>query len=520
MKSLDCLLINPPYVFPNGFYSGQRALDPPLGLMALAGYVRSAGQTVRILDCNVEFSDTEKELEAYLSENLKAVGLSPRVVGLTTTTPTIYAAFRIARTVKRLFPDALVVFGGAHAAYVPDESLSKAFVDVVCIGEGEDTLLEILESVPLEQIRGIAYKLHGSDGAIELRRNTSRERIRALDSLPLPAYDLLNMGVYRPIIGNFKRLPAMMMISSRGCPWSCNFCRRPVGKMWTYRSAESLYGEMKMLSERYGIRDITFMDDVFTVNRQRVFDLCRLLVENPLDVKWKCFARVDIVSPELLVAMKGAGCWGIMFGVENFDQTILNEVNKEVELNQIFDAIHWSKVAGLDIRLCMMVGNMADTKAGLDRNIALLKKLEPDTLSVAILTPFPGHDIYNELLPTGRITTFDWDLYFGSTPIVRIDHMTQEEVYSYFRKMTFDFYFRPSYILRRLLKMRNLKELKYYAIGFFGLFGFYLEQMKRQFVTREIKPQNSACDDLEIKNVRPETVIRLTSEPSLQTLNT
>jgi len=519
MEQLDCLLINPPYVFPNGFYSGQRALDPPLGLMALAGYVRDAGQTVRILDCNVEFEDTGKELDSYFLENFISRGISPRVVGLTTTTPTIYAAFRIARTVKRLFPEVTVVFGGAHAAYVPDESLNKAFVDVVCIGEGEDTLLEILENVPFEQIKGIAYKLLGSDGRVENKRNTSRERIRELDSLPLPAYDLLKMEVYRPIIGNFKRLPAMMMISSRGCPWSCNFCRRPVGKMWTYRSAESLYREMKMLSEHYGVRDITFMDDVFTVNKKRVFDLCKLLQDNPIDVKWKCFARVDIVSPELLIAMKNAGCWGIMFGVENFDQAILNDVNKEVELKEIFDAIQWAKEAGLDIRLCMMVGNLADTKEGLDRNIELLKKLEPDTLSVAILTPFPGHDIYNELLPTGRITTFDWDLYFGSTPIVRIDHMSQEEVYSYFRKMTFEFYFRPSYIVRRLIRMRDLIEIKYYATGFFGLFGFYLEQIKRRFGINGIAKETMDSDDLEIKNVMPEVVIPLTSKPSLQTLN-
>lgn len=480
MDKLDCLLINPPFVFPNGFYAGQRALDPPLSLLALAASVRKAGYSVQILDCNAEFRDTDAEFEAHLIEAYVGKFSDIRFIGMTTTTPTINAAFRIADVCKKIFPAAKIILGGAHASFVPDESLDRASVDFVCIGEGEDTLDALLAGKPAAEITGLAYKGSAAAGAQAIK-NPPRGRIRELDELPLPAYDLLDLKSYRPIIGNFKRLPATLMTTSRGCPWSCNFCRRPVGKTWTYRSAQSLYNEMRHLSEVYGIRDITFMDDVFTVNRKRVFELCDLLIENPIDVKWKCFARVDIVSPELLSKMKEAGCWGIMYGVENFDQAILNSINKGIAVQQIFDAVGWAKSARLEVNVCMMVGNPGDTEEGINENIRLVKKLNPDTLSLAILTPFPGHAIYNEMVKKDLILTYDWDIYYGSTPIVKLETLTPDDVYRLFRKMTFSFYFRPAYFLSRLKKIRSLTELWYNFRGFLGLFGFMLDRLRAPF---------------------------------------
>ena len=140
------------------------------------------------------------------------------------------------------------------------------------LGEGEETLRELLDGVEYKDIRGLAYK-EIVDEKVTFKRTPPRERIKSLDDLPMPAYDLVEVDKYRPILGAFKRLPAMMMVSSRGCPWSCSFCRRPVGKMLTVKSAEKIYEEMKFLSETYGIRDIAFQDDVFTGKPRKRFSI-------------------------------------------------------------------------------------------------------------------------------------------------------------------------------------------------------------------------------------------------------
>lgn len=378
---------------------------------------------------------------------------------------------------------------GAHASFIPMESLDKPYVDCVCIGEGEKTLEEVLQNKPFHTIDGLAYKKK-TEGGFEMVKTPTRKRIKDLDELPYPAYDMVDLSVYRPIIGNFKRLPAMMIVSSRGCPWSCNFCRRSVGRMWTYKSARALYDEIKYLATHHGIRDIAIMDDVFTVNKERVFEFCDLLIENPLDIQWKCFARVDIVTEEMLFKMKQAGCWGIMYGVENFDPEVLTGLNKGVELQQIYNAVQWAKNADIEVRVCMMVGNVGDTEEILDRNIQLLIDLDPDYLALAILTPFPGHAIYNWGVREDRIMTYDWDQYYGSTPILQIDTMTPEQTYKMFKKMARKFYFRPRYIWKRLRRIKSFSELRYNVVGFFGLLMFYLDKFKPSEIYGKRKDRN------------------------------
>lgn len=477
---LDCLLIFPPFVFPTGFYSKQRACDPPLSLMSLASYVRQYDYSVMILDCNTEFDETDAEFENYFVENFVNKYSTINVIGFNTTTPSINASFRVAEICKKYYPDCKMIFGGAHASFVPDECLDKEYIDLVCIGEGEDTLKEVLDGIPNGDIDGLAYKVN-TDNEIQFVRSKARQRNKNLDDLPWPAYDLIDMSKYRPVLGSFKRLPATMMVTSRGCPWSCNFCRRPVGKMWTYRSAQSLFDEMKYLVEEFGVKDIAIQDDVFTVNEQRVYDLCDLIIESGIDLRWKCFARADIVSLKLLKRMNEAGCWGIMYGVENFDQKILDDMKKGIESHKNFEAVQWAKEANIEVRVCMMVGNVGDTEEIINNNIDLLIKMDPDFISVAIATPFPGHDLYNWASKRNLISTYDWDLYYGSTPILILDTLSPEDIIRLYRKMTFKFYFRPGFILKKALRMRSFTELWINFTAFLGLFYFMVEKVLHLF---------------------------------------
>jgi radical SAM superfamily enzyme YgiQ (UPF0313 family) len=520
-KDLDCLLIWPPFDFPDGIYSNLRTYEPPLGLLALAAYVREFDFSVGILDCNMTFENTDAEFEQYIKENYADVADEVKVVGFTTTTPTIYACYRMAEVCRKFFPNARIVLGGAHASFVPDEALDKPYVDAVALGEGEETLRELLAGVEYKDIRGLAYR-ETVDGKVAFKRTFSRERIKSLDDLPMPAYDLVEVDKYRPILGAFKRLPAMMMVSSRGCPWSCSFCRRPVGKMLTVKSAEKIYEEMKFLSDTYGIRDIAFQDDVFTVNHENVFRLCDMLIEKPLDIKWHCFARVDIVTPELLKRMKEAGCWQIMYGVENFNQGVLDNLNKGLEVQQIFDGIKWTQEAKIEVRVCMMIGNPGDTEEIINQNIEFVKQINPDYLSMGILTPFPGHDMYNWALKEDRITTFDWDMYYGSTPIVKIDTLTPEDIKRLYRKMTFEVYFRPQYIWKKLKSVRSFTEFKMYSRGFLGLLHFFLEKFIYSFKSRK-RVDRTEDQDFGPRDMTEEEIkraIALTSTATKQTSKT
>lgn len=491
-KILDCLLINPPFKFERGFYYGQRTVDVPLGLIALAAYVRENDFSVELLDCNYYFQDTDKEFEDWFVENYLKKYDEIKVIGFTTTTPTINVTYRLSQVCKDLYPNSKIVLGGSHASFVPDEALSRSFVDCVVMGEGEETLVEILNEKPFEEINGLAYCKKEVLEKNEFVRNKPRTRLKALDELPMPAYDLVDMQSYRPIIGNFKRLPAMMLISSRGCPWSCSFCRRTVGKMWTYRSPKSLYDEFKYLHETHGIKDIAIMDDVFTVNKKRVLEFCELLIQNPMDVQWQCFARIDIVDEEMLDKMAEAGCWGIMYGIENFDQKILEDIQKGINIDHVFNVMKWTQKSGLESRICMIVGNEGDTEEIVDMNIDLLKKLEPDLISVAILTPFPGNDIFNKALREDKILSYDWDLYFGSTPLVKIDTLNSEDVIRLFRKMTFSFYLRPYYIIKRIRKMKSWREIKYNMVGGIGILAFFAEKIITLFSKKKIIPPEAS----------------------------
>lgn len=477
---IDCLFINPPFKFKvDSVWRGQRSEDPPLPLMALAAYVRNFSYSVRIVDCDLVSPSIDDDFEIYFIEEFVSKNVEIRTFGLTTTTLTIYNAFKIAEICKKYYPDSLVVFGGAHASFLPDESIMDKNVDVVVVGEGEYTLKEILDGKPLDLIKGIVFNQKNIDGRNLTIRNKPRERERDLDTFPYMAYDLIDVQKYQPILGSFKRLPAMMMVSSRGCPYQCSFCRRPVGNLYVARSANHIFGEIEYMVQTYGVKDVLFMDDMFTINRDNVMKLCDLLIESKIHIKWLCFARVDVVDQEMLYKMQEAGCWQIMYGVENFNLGVLENLKKGINREQIFDAMKWTKKAKIETRVCMMVGNPGETREIVMENIKLVKELDPDLLVTNILTPFPGHDIYNWAKSKDLITSFNWDDYYGAKPLLKLDHLRPEEIMELYERMIKSFYFRPSYIIKKIINIRSYLEFKLLLSGFLGILAFAFARMKK-----------------------------------------
>jgi len=291
--------------------------------------------------------------------------------------------------------------------------------------------------------------------------------------MPIPAYDLLPIKKYYPAKGSYKQLPAMSMMTSRGCPGKCTFCAKTLGKKLVYKSAETIIKEMQFLINEYGIKQIQFYDDTFTTFRENVIELCKIIISNKIDISWSCFARVDYINYKLLKYMKRANCHQIMYGIETIDKNVLNNIKKKTKINQVINAIKWTKQVGIESRLAFMVGNPGDTKESIMRNIDFVNQLNPEYLIVNITTPYPGTEMFNWADKKNLILTYNWDDYDLSRPIMRLENLEPNEIEKLCSLMYKRFYMRPKYLFSRILKIRSIGDFKVLLEGIKSLFVFF-----------------------------------------------
>lgn len=476
---LDCLLVSPPifYTDDGNIWREINSNFPPLGLADLAGYVRGQGFSVRIIDCNI-VSPTVENFRNYFKGQYVSRFSDIRVIGLTALTCTIKKAYKIAAICREYYPRAKIIFGGVHTTFSAPEVIKNPNVDAVIIGEGELTLTEILSNRAYPEIKGLVFKKRVADRD-EITYNPPRERITDLDSLPRPAYDLLPVLKYRPAKGSYKRLPAMAMITSRGCPGRCTFCSKTLGNRLVYKSASTIFKEIKYLVDDYGIKQILFYDDTFTVFKDNVAKLCDLIVAHQVDISWTCFARVDFIDLATLKKMKAAGCHQIMYGVENIDPVVLKNIHKKINLAQIVKAVRWTKQAGIECRVAFMVGNPGDNVPIIKKNIEFIKKLKPDLLIVNITTPFPGTEMFQWAKKNDLILTYDWDDYTLAKPVMKLDNMSAEEIKKLYALMYRSFYFQPGYIIKKIGSIRSVDDFTILFSGFKALFSFLAPKRKK-----------------------------------------
>jgi len=439
--------------------------------MALAGYGRSKGFDMDILDlsfCGYPTDKLEKDIAAYVSgiQNID-------YIGITTTAPTISISYKIIRIFKKYLPGAKIIAGGAHATFMYQEVLDSGLIDIIVRGEGELTLAEILEGKKLSEINGIAYK---ENGIVHL--TPERERITNLDLLPYPAYDLIDIKKYKPIAGAYKKLPAMLMVSTRGCAGQCSFCRRPVGHLESAFSPERMFSEIKYLTEVIRIKEIVFYDENFTSDRNKVIFFCNKLISEGMSLSWVCFSRVDSVDEALLRLMKKAGCHQIMYGAETFDSKQLEAINKRITPANIITATRLTQKAGIECRLSFIIGLPGETKTDIQNNIRHILKLNPDLIVVNIITPFPGTAMYAQAKAGNRLLTENTDDYTGATPIIKSDTLSPAELVQQYRKMYLAFYLRPSYMLRRLFSIKGWLDLGVNIKAGFAIISYALKRKK------------------------------------------
>jgi len=459
-KNTKVLLIDPPWEIESAhnIWKNIGSCLPSLGLAYIAAYLERAGFTVRIIDCTAE------RIGLRSLEKLFSLMSPPAYIGLTATTPLIKNAFLIAEMARRYFPSAKIVFGGVHPTVETEESLSHPAVDAVVRGEGEETFLEVVKGIPFKDISGLSYK---QDGVFH--HNVSRPLIGDLNKIPSPAYHLLPMKKYYPAIGSYRKLPAMSIFATRGCPGRCTFCYRTFSGKVRKRSAENIVREVELLYRNYGIREIAFYDDSFTAFKDVVFSFCRLLEEKKLNISWSCFTRADLVNKKLLLAMKKAGCHLILFGVETADETIMKNIRKNISLDKVEENVQFCRRIGIDTRASFMLGNQGETEESVKKTIDFALKLNPSQLHFNIATAYPGTELYSWAKEKGYLldeSRYDYNMSDVNLGLPDISPGQLKHYYNYAHRK---FYLNPSTVLSHALSLRTMTQFWEYVGGFIAV---------------------------------------------------
>ncbi|MBI4667791.1 MAG: cobalamin B12-binding domain-containing protein, partial [Elusimicrobia bacterium] len=448
------VFVNPPISQEEryGALSAGGSCLPPLGLCHLAAVTREHGFETTIVDSEALKLNIKETAAEILSRN-------PKFIGITSSTIAIHHAAKLAQTLKEQNSAAITIVGGPHVTAVPEETMS-AFpqFDIGVIAEGEATIVDLLKTLgengPLEKVKGIVFRQQNT-----VQLTDRREFIKDLDSLPMPAWDLLPSlpKYYRSAAQNVKKIPSASLVTTRGCPGHCTFCDRKVfGNACRAFGADYVLKMIRHLHFHYGIRDIHIKDDTFTTFRGRLTQICQALIREDWDLSWSCLARIDHVNPEILRLMKKAGCWQIQYGIESGVQEIVNLYKKGINLEQAGQSVRWTKEAGISALGFFIIGSPSETPATIEKTIKFIKELDLDDFQLSFLTPLPGSELYETARQYGSFEN-DWRKLCEYRVNFVPNGLTKETLEKYHRKACLEFYFRPRIIFTYLKRIKNPK---------------------------------------------------------------
>ena len=472
------LLANAPYLLKEryGKLASIGATLPCLGLLILGAVLRESGHHVRILDASalgLSYKETIEEIKKF----------GPDIIGLTAVTPSIFKTARLASMIKGTYPSMPIVIGGPHFTAVPHKTLTDypAF-DYGVIGEGEHTVVDLVEALSASRkasnVPGVAFRKNG-----KVNFSPSRPAIKDLDTLPFPAWDLLDKfpSRYRPALFKYKRLPSTHIISSRGCPHKCIFCDTSVfSRQIRFHSAEYVLEMIRYLVRDFNIREIIFEDDQFLIKKQRVAKICEGLLKAKYNVAWSCSGRVNSVNDlGFLKLMKRSGCWQINYGIESASQKILDFAKKAITIEQVEKAVSLTHRAGILAKGYFIFGLPYETEETMEKTIRFAKFIPLTDISVFMLTPFPGSRMYEIAKQHGTIEN-DFEK-MNILDIVYVPKGLSKVTLLYFqRRFMKEFYLRPrivgNYFKRFIFNPLNLFRMLKAFYGFlqsvFGTAGY------------------------------------------------
>lgn len=414
----------------------------PLGIYYIASYMQSKNYSVKVFDGEaLDYEETALCLDVlknFMPDELCCIGIGA-------TTMAFHRALSIAKKFKEMRPECIIILGGIQVTSNTEDALSFSEFDYGVIGEGEITCHELLECLyengDPKDVKGIAYR----NASGELIKTTPRPLIEDLDSLPFPAYNLVeDFSVYKPRIFEHHETPLVTFVSSRGCTGRCTFCDNSVfGRTYRQRSAENVVAELKYLYDRYQFKSVHFWDDTFLTDKNRIRKIFELLDRENIHFKWFCLSRIDNVDYEFLKYIHDHGCHSIHFGIESGDPEILKIIKKGISLEKAKGVFRDCRKIGLPSTGLFMIGHPGETIESINRTIRFACRSKLDQVMITINTPFPGSPQYKEADKYGTFKKTDWSRFSQQRPVFVPTGLTEKIMMRKRKEFTIRFYLQP-----------------------------------------------------------------------------
>jgi magnesium-protoporphyrin IX monomethyl ester (oxidative) cyclase len=369
----------------------------PIGILSIAAWLAKRGHFVKIEDCLGPCA--AKSIDETAARILKE---EPELVGFSATTSGFLDACDIAHRIKTLSPNVKTIFGGVHISAIGAPLLEKfPCIDYLSVGEGEETLAQTAEGKNVSEIDGLVFR--GEKGIVT---NSSRKPITDLDSLPFPAYEKLAgfpKGYELPLF-SYIDSPGATMITSRGCPYQCSYCDRSVYKRgYRFNSPQYIYEHIKYLRKNFGVRHLNIYDDLFTLDRERIETLCKMLTDRPLGVRFNCAVRVGYADGALLQLLRRAGSLMVSLGIESGEPSLLETHKPGVYLDSVRDTVAKIHANGLRVKGLFMMGLPGETEESVKKTSDFALSLGLDDMNMSKFTPFHGAPIWKTIEQSGTL---------------------------------------------------------------------------------------------------------------------
>jgi radical SAM superfamily enzyme YgiQ (UPF0313 family) len=448
--------------------SDALTVTPPIGIGYIAAVLRQYNYDVSILDPQVE--------SLNLSQFFKKIKeINPDVLGVSILTSTYTQSKNVTQFLKTHHPNIKVIVGGPHSTALPKATLEETKADFLISGEGEYAFLNVIyylegKGEDLKFIPNLCYRENGhvviNDNAIS---------VEDLDDIPFPAWDLIPPDTYpmKPHQFFFKKYPIAPIVTSRGCPFSCTFCSSAnlAGRKLRRRSAKNVVDEIELLVNKYGVKEIHFEDDNFTLVRDHAKAICREIIDRKLDIVWQCpnGIRVDTIDEDLVQIMKKSGCYRLAFGIESGSQEILDRAQKQLDLKKVSSIIKMVKRAGIETHGFFILGLPGETHETIAQTRKLINELPLDFINASLLAYLPGSQLFVEKYMDVDHANIPWDdsKYFVASST---GDLSAKDIKKYQSAILRRFYFNPKNILR-FFRIVKIRQLRYFYEGLIKYIG-------------------------------------------------
>lgn len=437
-------------------------LGIPIGLSMIAAVAERQGHQIEILDLALEKSveEADRKLRRRLAEN------SYDLAGLTCMTVEYDAAARVGRVIRELQPECRIVFGGQHPTIQSNQVIAEDFCDVVVVGEGEGTFAELTEALETdgnpESIAGLVIIKDG-----KLVKTAPRTAIEDLDGLPWPAYHLLDVERYFQLESaryTPKHPRAMQIFTSRGCPWRCTYCHDLFGKTFRARSAENVFGEIKFLHDRYGIREYMIEDDIFNLDIDRAKKICDLILDSGIRIHMQFGngLRAERFDEELVRKLAQAGTHHVAIAIESASPRIQKLIKKNLKLDRTHEVVGWMRKYGINSLGFFMIGFPYETVEEIEQTIRFARSTDLDEALFSIVIPYAGTELNRQVYDMGLFDPDAASLGGRGVTLIRSEYFDFPTLKKLQRKAYFTFFMSRFRFLRLLPRLFNPSATRKY----------------------------------------------------------